>query len=411
MRRKPREAVRRTLPVSVIFAILAVACACAVADEGASPRSPDTTVRDSLRVLVGTYTGGGSRGIYRLEIDAESGRLVTGPSLAGTSENPSFLAFHPSGKWLYAVNEVASFRGGTTGAVSAFSVDPLSGDLTLLGQQPSQGADPCHLIADGQGRHLLVANYTTGSVAVFPLAADGRIEPASWVRQYTGSGPNEARQRGPHAHAVLMDGAGRFVLSADLGTDRIHVERLDAGTGRLAPNEPDGVLLEPGSGPRHLAWHPNGRVLYAINELRSTVSANRWDEGRGVLTPFQTVAALPAGFGGENTAAEIAVAPDGRFVYASNRGHDSLAVFAADASGMLAPAGWVESGGRTPRSFAVDPSGRWLVVANQGSDSVVVFRLERETGLPYAVGPPIAVPEPVAVVFSPSHATRNEVEP
>jgi 6-phosphogluconolactonase len=411
MRRKTRDVSRRTLPASVIIAILVVAGACAVSDEGESPKPRGTTAPDSIRVLVGTYTGGESRGIYRLEIDAESGGLLTGPSLAGASENPSFLAFHPSGKWLYAVNEVANFRGGATGAVSAFAVDPVSGDLTLLGQQSSQGADPCHLIVDGAGRHLLVANYTSGSVALCPLAADGRIEPATSVRQYAGSGPNRTRQEGPHAHAVLMDGARRFVLCADLGTDRIHVERFDAGAGRLAPNEPDGVSLEPGSGPRHLAWHPNGRVLYAINELRSTVSAFLWDETRGVLTWFQTAAALPEGFSGTNTAAEIVVSPDGRFVYASNRGHDSLAVFAADATGGLAPAGWVESGGRTPRSFAIDRSGRWLIVANQDSDSVVVFSLDPETGFPRAVGTPIAVPEPVAVVFFPSQATRNEVEP
>ncbi len=360
-------------------------------------------VPDAFRVYVGTYTGGKSRGIYRFDLDAVSGRVVGGLELAGVSENPSFLAFHPSGRVLYAVNEVGNFRGAKTGAVSAFAVEPATGRLTLLNQQPSGGADPCHLVVDAAGRNLFVANYTAGTVVLFPLAADGRIEPASSVRRYAGSGPNRARQQGPHAHGVFLDGSGRFLVSVDLGSDRIHVDRFDGETGRLTPEEPDGVALEPGSGPRHLAWHPSGRVLYAINELLSTVSAFRWDGARGALASFQTVSTLPNGFTGENTAAEIAVSPDGRFVYASNRGDDSLVVFAADASGSLSPAVRVPAGGRAPRSFAIDPAGRWLIAANQGSGVVVVFRLDPQTGLPRAVGTTVAVPEPASILFPPAH--------
>jgi 6-phosphogluconolactonase len=358
---------------------------------------------DALRVFIGTYTGGESRGIYRLEIDAATGGLVSGPTLAAASENPSFLALHPSGKVLYAVNEVADFRGATTGAVSAFAVDPIAGSLALLDQQPSEGADPCHVTVDGAGRHLLVANYTAGTVAVLPLAADGRIEPASAVRRYAGSGPNASRQEGPHAHQVLLDATQRYALCADLGSDRIRVERYDEAAGRLTPNEPGEVALDPGSGPRHLAWHPSAPLLYAINELRSTVTALRWDTARGTLTPFQTISSLPEAFAGENTAAEIAVSSDGRFVYASNRGADSLAVFAAGPSGALSPVASVSTGGRTPRSFAIDPTGRWLVAANQGSNAVVVFRIDPETGLPRAAGTPIPVPEPTSILFTPSH--------
>jgi len=401
---------RRPQLRAFVCAILTLACACGVSREAASPKTSTATAGDALRIFVGTYTGGKSRGIYRLEIDPATGGLVSGPRLVGVSVNPSFLAFHPSGQVLYAVNEVANFRDATTGAVSAFAVDPTTGNLTPLNQQPSEGADPCHLVVDAAGGHLLVANYSSGTVAVLPLAADGRIGPASAVRRYAGSGPNSSRQEGPHAHQVLLDASQRYALCADLGSDRIRVERYDGAAGHLAPNEPDGVALEPGSGPRHLAWHPSGRILYAINELRSTVSAFRWDASEGVLTPFQAISALPDGFTGENTAAEIAVSPDGRFVYASNRGDDSLVIFAADASGKLSPAGWVPTGGRMPRSFAIDPTGRWLIAANQGSSSVVVFRIDPETGLPRAVGTPIEVPEPASVLFSPSHRTGTTRE-
>lgn len=361
-----------------------------------------------LRVYVGTYTGGESRGIYRFEIDAASGSAVAGPVLAGDSENPSFLVLHPNGRVLYAVNEVPSFDGRPTGAVSAFSIDPATGNLSFLNKQPSEGADPCHLAVDSEGRSVVVANYSGGSVAVLPLDADGRLRPAARVRRLAGSGPNASRQQSPHAHGVFFDPSKGFLLTADLGADRILVERWAAARGTLEAAESDGVALPPGSGPRHLAWHPSGRVLYALNELRSTLTAFRWDAARGALEEFQTISALPAGFTGENTAAEIVVSPDGRFVYASNRGDDSLAVFAAGASGRLSSVGRVPSGGRTPRSFAIDPSGRWLIAANQGSGSVVVFRLDPGTGLPRATGTKVAVPQPVSILLSPVQAAGKK---
>ena len=364
---------------------------------------------DTLRVYVGTYTGGASRGIYLLEFDGSSGKWASDPVLAGRSENPSFLALHPSGRFLYAVNELQTFRGEPTGAVSAFAVDAGTGRLTPLNQQPSEGTDPCHLIVDAAGGNVLVANYTSGTVAVFPLSADGRLQRASTVRRVTGSGPVRARQEGPHAHMSILDGAGRFALWADLGSDRVRIDRFDATAGRLEPNDPDGVTIQPGSGPRHLAWHPSGRALYLLNELSATVSALRFDAGRGSLEIFQTAAARAAGASGENTAAEIAMSPDGRFLYASNRGDDNIAVFAIDGNSLgLTPVGHVPTGGRTPRSFAIDPSGRWLIAANQDSSSLVVFRLDPATGLPAAVGPPITVPKPVCVLFAPSTPNVQE---
>lgn len=355
---------------------------------------------ERLTVYVGTYTDGGSRGIYRLELNPDSG-AATDPVLVGESENPSFLALHPNGRVLYAVNELATFRGEPTGAVSAFAIDPATGALALLNQQPSRGAAPCHLVVDTAGRHLLVANYGSGSVAVLPLAPDGRLQAASSVHQHTGSGPNTARQQGPHAHAVVLDAAERFAFEADLGADRIFTDRFDADAGTLHPNDPPAIALDPGSGPRHLAWHPSGRYLYAINELRSTITAFKYDAGGGVLTAVQTVETLPAGFSGQNTAAEIAISPNGRFLYGSNRGHDSLAVFSIVAdSGLLAAAGHVPAGGRTPRHFAIDPSGRWLLVANQDSDSITVLRLDPASGRPSLVGRHVTISKPVCVVFA-----------
>lgn len=362
----------------------AVAVAAAALAGTASPRSPSKKISSS-RVFVGTYTGAGSRGIYTFELDAATG-AVGQPVLAAPSKNPSFLALHPSGRFLYAVNET-----GAAGAVSAFSIARASGALSLLNQQPSGGADPCHLAVDALGRNVVVANYTSGSVAALPIAADGSLRPASSVRQLIGSGPNRARQTGPHAHGVFFDPSKKFLLTADLGSDRIFVE----------PGEPGGVALEPGSGPRHLAFHPDGKTLYVVSELSSSVSGLRWDAGRGSLSSFQRISTLPSGFSGTNTAAEIAVSPDGRFVYASNRGDDALAVFSVDASGRLAPAGRVPTGGRTPRSFAIDPSGRWLLAANQDSDSIVVFRLDPATGIPAAIGAPIRVFAPACVLIAP----------
>jgi 6-phosphogluconolactonase len=355
---------------------------------------------NAIRVWVGTYTNSESRGIYTLEFDAASGKWLSQPVLAAATENPSFLALHPSGRFLYAVNELTVFQGQPTGAVSAFKADAASGRLEFLNRQPSQGKDPCHLIVDEKGRNLLVANYTSGTVAVLPVSADGRLSPATDVQRGNGSGPVRDRQEGPHAHMVALDRTERFALWADLGADRLHVDRFDPAHGRLEPAIPDGVAIEPGSGPRHLAWHPSGRALYVLNELSASVSTLRF-EAAGTLETLQTVATRAAGATIENTAAEIVVAPGGRFLYTSNRGDDSIVAFAIDRDSFrLTRIGQVSSGGRTPRHFAIDPSGRWMIVANQASGSLVVFRLDQASGLPAAVGSAASVPEPVCVLFA-----------
>jgi 6-phosphogluconolactonase len=367
------------------------------AAEAPAPETP-------LSFYVGTYTDGESLGIYRFTLDPASG-AASDPVLAVEVENPSFLALHPNGRFLYAVGEMGEFRGEKTGAVSAFAIDSASGDLTVLNQQPSMGTGPCHLVVDARGRVVLVANYGSGTVAVLPLGDDGRLGEPSSVQSHSGTGPNERRQEGPHAHGIALDAEERRAFVADLGADRLFVYDLDAAAGALAPSDPPvpAVALEPGAGPRHVVFDPRGEVLYSINELDSTVTVLRYDAASGGLEKVQTTTTLPDDFEGENSTAEIAISPDGRFLYGSNRGHDSLAVFAVDpASGRLTLVGHVSTGGHSPRHFAIDPTGGWLLAANQRSDSVVPYRLDPESGMPAAAGPAITVPSPVCVLPVPA---------
>jgi 6-phosphogluconolactonase len=352
-----------------------------------------------VTVYVGTYTDGTSRGIYRLTFDAAAGTM-TEPVLAVETKNPSFLALHPSGRFLYAVGEISSFEGQKTGAVSAFAIDAKTGDLALLNQQSSEGAGPCHLVVDKTGRNVLVANYGGGTVAVLPIDDAGRLKPASSVQAHQGAGPNKGRQEKPHAHGIYLDAAERFALSPDLGADRVFVYRFDSTKGTL---EPHGAgSLEPGSGPRHLAFHPSGKYLYVINELLSTVTAFSYDAEKGALAPLQTVTALPEGFSGTSWTAEVAVSSDGRFVYGSNRGDDSLAVFRVDAAtGRLTATGHAPVGGKTPRHFTIDPTGRFILAGHQGSGTIAVLRLDPETGVPALVGSPVKVDKPVCLLPAP----------
>ena len=392
--------------VAIIGAI-GVTCALvgAVAHAGAADPA------DGTLVYIGTYTRAGSEGIYAFRFDGRTGAL--GPiGLAAKTSNPSFLVVHPNGRWLYAANEDETYEGQKSGAVSAFAIDRASGRLTLLNQQSSQGAVPCHVTLDRTGRYLLVANYTGGSVAVLPIESGGRLGRSSSVVQHTESSVNQERQREPHAHAVVMDETNRFALAADLGTDKVFVRRFDADRGVLtgiAPQgqaadhaEPRAASLPPGSGPRHLAFAPSYKRLYVINELSSTIGAFGWNAANGTLTAEQRVSTLPPGVSAANAAAEIALHPSGRFLYGSNRGHDSIAVFRVDpGSGALTLVEHEATGGRTPRNFAIDPSGRWLIAANQDSNSVVTFRIDQQTGALERAGNATTVPLAVCVTFVP----------
>jgi 6-phosphogluconolactonase len=350
-------------------------------------------------VYVGTYTKGRSEGIYAFRFDDARGALAR-VGLAAASAQPSFLARHPSGRFVYAVNELEEWNGEKTGSVSAFAVEAESGRLTPLNRQPSGGGAPCHLAVDRGGRILLVANYAGGSVAVLPIHDDGHLGAPTQVARHSGSGAHSERQQGPHAHWVGFDDRGRFALASDLGIDKVMVYRLDAGAGRLTPNEPPASSLPAGVGPRHVAFHPALPVAYVITELRSGVTVFDWDAERGTLHEVQSVATLPGDFRDENTTAEVAVHPSGRFLYGSNRGHDSLAVFRVDtASGRLTPDGHVPTRGTAPRHFAIDPTGHWLIAANQKSDSLAVFLIDQDTGRLTPVGETVTVDTPVCVLF------------
>jgi 6-phosphogluconolactonase len=346
-------------------------------------------------VYFGTYTGAKSRGIYVSSLDTASGRLSP-PELAAETVNPSFLAVHPTGRFLYAVNEVEA------GSASAFAIERPSGRLAPLNQSSSKGPGPCYLSLDRTGRHLLVANYEGGSVTVLPVGPDGALGPATAFVQHEGS-------KAPHAHSIDVDAANRFAMAADLGLDRVFVYRFEPARGSLTPNEAPFVALAPGSGPRHVALHPGGRFAYVLNELALTVASLRYDPERGALEAFQTLSSLPEGVAvaKDFSGAEILAHPGGRFLYASNRGHDTIAVFAIDEkTGSLALLEHVSTGGKTPRGFGIDPSGAYLLVGNQDSDSVVVFRIDPVSGRLTPTGQSVEVGSPVSVSFV-TPATRS----
>ena len=298
------------------------------------------------------------------------------------------------------MNEIGDYHGAKSGSVSSFAIDRHSGKLTALNTVASRGADPCFVTVDKSGKSVLVANYTGGSVAVLPVSADGKLGEASDFVQHLGSSVDPKRQGEPHAHSVVLSADGRFAIVNDLGLDKLMVYRFDAQKGALKPNDPPYGSIKPGSGPRHFAFHPNGRYAYSINEMGNTVTAFDWDGDLGTFHELQTVQTLPAGFTGNNTTAEIAVHPSGRFLYGSNRGHDSIVVFAIDpAKGTLTLVEDVLTGGKEPRNFAFDPTGRYLFAANQNSNTVVVFRVNPENGRLTPSGEKIDVPSPVCVTF------------
>ena len=355
-----------------------------------------------LSVYVGTYTDrapGASKGIWSARFDATTGKLST-PIAAAELANPSWVAPSRDGRFLYSVSEVGApdARGVPSGLVVAYAMDP-SGKLTELDRASSRGADPCHLAVSRSGRALAVANYTGGSTVWFDVAADGRLG-APTSDQHAGKGPNAERQERAHAHSVDFTADDRHLLSCDLGNDRVYVYRHDPRTGAIAAHSPAFVNVEPGSGPRHLALHPSGRYAYVLAELASAVATFAWNASDGTLVQRQRVSTLPVGTTTENSTAEIVVHPTGRFVYASNRGHDSIAVFSVDArNGQLTLLANTPTGGRTPRNFAVDPSGRWLLAANQRSDNIVTFAIDPAKGTLTRSGTPVSVPRPVCIAF------------
>jgi 6-phosphogluconolactonase len=350
-------------------------------------------------LYVGTYTSGPSaksEGIYGYHMDG-TGALTRFTSIM--SVNPSFLTVDRSKRFLYAVNEVSDYLGKPSGAASAYKIDPVTHNLRLLNEQATQGADPCYLSVDSRKRTLLVANYTGGSVSVFPVRSDGTLGMVAQVQQDEGSGPKE-QQKGPHAHCVIFDAFERHALVADLGIDKVMIYRFDRTTGRLSPAKQPFAELKPGAGPRHLSFHPSGKFLYVINELDSTMTAFGYNEREGTLTMIETVSTLPSDFSGISYCADVHVSSSGKFLYGSNRGHNSIVVFAIDQlTGKLTLVEHVSTEGNWPRNFTIDPSGGFLLVANQRSDNVVVFSLNANTGRLKPTGVNEQIPSPVCLKF------------
>lgn len=377
------------------FAVLLSLCAFLLTTTGchAAAQAPS-----KLRVYFGTYTNKDSKGIYVSELDLKTGTLSEAV-LAATTTNPSFLAIHPTKKYLYAVGEISEYEGKKTGAVSAFAIDQKTGLLTLLNKQSSIGTGPCHVVVDATGSAVLLANYGGGSVASLPVGADGQLAPAASAIQHKGSSVNPGRQQAPHAHSINLDPNNRFAFCADLGLDQILIYKFDAKTAKLSPNDPPYGIVKPGSGPRHFAFHPTGKFAYVCNELTSEVTAFTYDSQRGALEEIHTLSTLPEPVKGNSTA-EIQVHPSGKFVYVSNRGHDSLAIFTIDqATGKLTAAGHTKTGGKTPRNFGIDPTGQFILAANQNTSDVFVFRIDQASGALAATGQSIKVGAPVCVKY------------
>ena len=360
-------------------------------------------------VYIGTYTTphiphGSSepsqaRGIYVFRMHGSTGALTQIQVVE--SENPSWLTLDAQGRFLYAVNEVSTWNNRTnSGGIGSFAVDPRSGQLTFLNDQPTLGADPAHAAVDPSGGWLAVANYTGGNFALLSLESDGRVGPVSDVFAPTGSGPNAARQAGPHAHQVSFDVHGTFSLGADLGLDRLWSWRIDRDAGKFVANGVPYVQVASGSGARHFDFHPDGRFLYVINELTNSITAFTYDAAAGTAIWIQTVSTLPADFAGTSHTAEIAVHQSGRWLYGTNRGHDSVVIFTIDPeTGTLAEPRWVLSQGRVPRGFGIDPSGTLLLVGNSRSDTVVPFSIDQSSGALTPTGAVSQTPVPVTFAF------------
>ena len=355
-----------------------------------------------ITVYIGAYTrresfvDGKAEGIAIYELDPTSGQLTYAATVTGAgTTNPSYLTVGPDGKYLYAVNEISG-DAGPHGTVSAFAIDPATHHLSYLNQQSTHGLAPCHVSIEPEGRYCLVANYETGSISVLPIREGGALGEATDVVQFSGSGADPARQAGPHAHMILTDPDREFVLAVDLGTDRLMAFRLDRARGALNSADPPWTQMPPGVGPRHLAFHPHLPCAYVIGELDSTVTVIRYK--KGAFTALQTLSTLPADYTGPNTGAAIKVAPSGRFVYASNRGHNSLAIYAVNPeTGQLSPVGHEPTQGVGPRDFAIDSSGALLLAANQDTNTVVMFWIDPDAGTLRATGHAAATPTPVCL--------------
>jgi 6-phosphogluconolactonase len=362
---------------------------------------------EDLRVFFGTHNSGATRGFYEGHFDTATGRLTV-PTFEVRSDGCAYFVISPDGKHLYTCNSVTNF-GGTQhmGAVSAFAMDAATGKLTLLNQLPSGGEDPSYISLDNTGKFALVANYQGnrvpgegGTVTVFSINPDGSFGKQTAFDQHKGTSVDPSRQKQAYAHSIITDPSNKFALCPDLGLDKVFVYKFDEKTGTLAPNDPPFVTVKPGTGPRHVIFHPNGKIVYVIHEMGSMITSFNWDGQKGALTAFQEISTLPPDFKGASTCAEIRITADARYVYASNRGHNSIAQFTVDPqSGKLTFVQTVPSGGQTPRNFEFDPAQHWMLVTNHDSNNAVVFKIDPATGKLTQTGDPVAVTYPFCPRF------------
>ncbi len=390
-----------TKPISYLaLTLLAVAAfGCGGASEPEAVEEPETASGQQYLAYFGTYTKGddAGKGIYAYRFDSGSGTM-TEIGVAAEVTNPSFIAIHPNNKYLYAVTEA----GGGEGAVSAFAIDHETAKLTLLNQVASVGSGPCHLNVDATGKMLAVANYGSGSTSSFQVNADGSLSELVTLIQHEGSSVDERRQKGPHGHSVNFSPDNRFVITADLGTDQLYVYKADPATGKIEPNDPPSGKVKPGGGPRHFTFHPSGKYCYAINEMGNTVTAFNWDAAAGTMEETQMISTLPDGYSETTHTAEVRAHPSGKFLYGSNRGHDSIAVFSIDqATGKLTTVEQTSTQGKAPRNFNLDPSGKYLFAENQNSNTVVTFAIDEATGKLTPTGQVLDVPRPVCLRWVP----------
>ncbi|WP_339729383.1 lactonase family protein [uncultured Gimesia sp.] len=366
-----------------------------------------TSAADQFWVYVGTYTrGSDSQGIYQLLMDAKTGKL-THVKTTKNVDNPSFLAIHPNQKTLFAVNEIGDFQGQKAGAVSSFAINAKTGELTFLNQQSSKGAAPCHLVVDATGKYVLVANYTGGNICSLPIRKNGKLKASAAFVQHTGSSVNSARQKAPHAHSINLDKQNQHAIVADLGIDQLLVYQFDSEDGSLKANTIPSIKMPPGAGPRHFAFHPTGKWGYVINELNRTITAMDYDAKNGSFQEIQTISTVPAGTAAKgNSTAEVQVHPSGKFLYGSNRGPNTLAMYRIDEqTGKLTSLGFQSTGGAIPRNFKIDPTGNFLLAANQETNNIVVFRINQQTGVLEETEHEIQVPKPVCIKFLPVPST------
>ena len=355
-----------------------------------------------LRLYVGTYTSTSkSEGIYVCDFNIETGK-ITPLHTENDVADPSFLTIGQTNKYLFSVNELLEYEGKPGGSVSSFAIDPQTGDLKFLNKQPSVGGAPCHITASLNGKYVLVANYLGGNVSVFPVGPDGKIGPVADLVQHVGSGPNKDRQQSAHALSITLDKRNRFAFVADLGIDRVMIYKFDRDKGKLKPNAVQPFFqTKPGAGPRHFAFHPKNKLAFVINELDSSVTSLTYDARVGTLREIQTVSTLSPDFNGISACADVHVSSDGRFLYCSNRGEDSIAVFKIDAAnGKIERIENTPTGGKRPRNFAIDPTGTFLLAANQDTGNIVVFRIDKSSGKLQNTGNTVEIPAPVCLKFT-----------